>query len=317
MSAKSAKVLQNLRDMAGDVIENQFQDKVIINVSVHQISNTINNILTTTNPREIQQSLHSLPRLDAYFAPDALPAVVEKLHSDDPECRAEAEAEIGTTMDQMSANYRTALAMQEEIPDKKPLWELLKIDSRLCKDLQRELDPSLMVDLYFAARLEDVFCRGMNAETGSEEDPIDYSPVTIMYCKTLEKALKLYHVDLYIQRLPKSQTQVKENNHPVLFRDLSNAELRKKVQNKIPIGAFLYPINPEHRTEEQYERIAGSRSQVKYWQRHGSMLLKVRGIRNDSAHGASGVLVTRQELMKLKDLLFTDEGLLNLVSLAN
>ena len=318
MSAKSAKVLQNLRDMAGDVIENQFRDKVIINVSVHQISNIINNILTATNPREIQQRLRLLPRLDAYFAPDALPAVVEKLHSDDPECRAEAEAEIGTTMDQMSGNYRTALAMQEEVPDKKPLWELLKIDSRLCKDLQRELDPSLMVDLYFAARLEDIFCRGMNAETESEEEKIDYSPVTIMYCKTLEKALKLYHTDLYIQRLPNSKTQVTENKHQVLFGELCNAALRQSVQNKIPIGAFLFPINPEHhKREEDYECIAGSHSQVKYWQRHGSMLLKVKDIRNDSAHGASGVLVTRQELMKLKDLLFTDEGLLNLVSLAN
>lgn len=318
MSAKSAKVLQNLRDMAGDVIENQFQDKVIINVSVHQISNTINNILTATNPREIRQSLHSLPRLDAYFAPDALPAIVKKLHSDDPECLAEAEAEIGTTTDQMSANYRAAIAMQEEVPDKKSLSELLKIDPYLCKDLQRELDPSLMVDLYFAARLEDIFCRGMTAETGSEEDQIDYSPVTIMYCKTLEKALKLYHTDLYIQRLPESQTQVKKSKHQVfLFGDLSDVKLRQKVQNKIPIGAFLYPINPECKKEEDYECIAGNRSQVKYWQRHGSMLLKARDIRNDSAHGASGVLVTREELVELKKLLFTDEGLLNLVSLAH
>ena len=47
------------------------------------------------------------------------------------------------------------------------------------------------------------------------------------------------------------------------------------------------------------------------------MLLKVKDIRNASAHGASGVLVTRQELMELKKLLFTDEGLLNLVYLAN
>ena len=319
-SAESTEVLKKMRDMAGakiQNIQNQFQGNVTVNISIQQIGNTINSILATNNPQEVQAGLQALPRLDAYFEPNALSALTEDLNSGDPKREAQAEAEIGAKMDQMSANYRAGIAMQEEVADKNPVWELLGIDHRRYKDLQRDLDPSLMVDLYYAARLEDVFRRGMEHEADRQQNRIDCSPVTIMYCKILEKALKLYHTDIYIKRLPKAWTQVKLNDHIVKFGELSNQIVRKNVQNKIMIGAFLYPINPDYPHKVQYEQVAGNHNRIKYWQQHGTMLLQAKEIRNNSAHGASGVVVTHEDLQRLKKMLIIDEGLLNIVSLAD
>ena len=319
MSSESKQMMRRLREMAGTNIQYEFQGDVMVNVAVQYIGNTIRNIMTADNPRQIRENLIKLPRLDNYFQPGALAELTEKLDSSDPEQASAAEAAIGEKMDQMSSGYRMVLAMQEEPAGEKPIWEKLGIDRGGYEELQKALDPSLMVDLYFAARLEKIFCRGMEGED-DQQSQIDYSPVTIMYCKTLEKALKLYHTDIYIQRLPGADTQVKHRGNRVKFGALRDQKLRRDVQNKIMIGAFLSPIDPYRNSPKnppQYEAVAGNVFQVGAWQIHSKMLYDAKKIRNDSAHGAKGVIVTAEDLRRLKELLLVDKGLVHIVELTH
>ena len=105
-----------------------------------------------------------------------------------------------------------------------------------------------------------------------------------------------------------------------MFGDLTDNGIRIQVQNKIMLGAFLYPINPEcvDDVHKNWERIANSSRTAKQqvWKNHGKMLYKVKAIRNSSAHGADGILVDRNMLDELKSLLLNNDGLLTIVELS-
>ena len=290
-----------------------------VQVNVQNITNILNGILAAdATSATMLAGLRKLPRLSAYMGESELPILLESVDSEDSEIAFEAEAKLEEKMSQMTSDYKAALVMEEDVTEEFCVWDILGITEDEYLMLTDKLDPSFMTDLYFAAKLDSIFAR---IEQGTDgPDTKDYSPVSIMYCKILEKMLKFYHTDLYCRRVPRVSTEVKINGNKVLFGELSDSAIRKQVQNQIMLGAFLYPINPERVDEnhKNWERISNSSRAVKQqvWKDHGKMLCRARTIRNSSAHGADGILVDRNMLKELKNLLLNDEGLLTIVELS-
>ena len=290
-----------------------------VQVNVQTISNTLNGILATgATPATMLAGLKDLPRLASYISETDLPMLLEGIDSEDPETVFEAEAKLEEKTSQMAADYKAALVMKEDVTEVFCVWDILGITEDEYLMLTDKLDPSFMTDLYFAAKLDSIFSRIEQDEDG--QDTKDYSPVSIMYCKILEKMLKFYHTDIYCRRVPRVSTEVKLNGSKVWFGDLVDTSIRAVVQNKIMLGAFLYPINPEciDDNHRNWEKIANSSrmSKQQVWKNHAQMLHRAKAIRNSSAHGADGVLVDRNMLNELKNLLLNHEGLLTIVELS-
>ncbi len=290
-----------------------------VQVNVQSITNTLNGILATgATSATMLAGLRDLPRLSAYFSESELPMLLESMDSEDSEIAFEAEAKLEEKTSQMVADYKAALVMKEDVTEAFCVWDILGITEDNYLMLTDKLDPSFMTDLYFAAKLDSIFSRIEQDTDGP--DTKDYSPVSIMYCKLLEKMLKFYHTDIYCRRVPRVSTEVKLDGTKVLFGALTDSGIRAQVQNKIMLGAFLFPINPEciDDNHRNWEKIANSSRTAKQqvWKNHGKMLHRAKIIRNSSAHGADGILVDRNMLDELKSLLLNNDGLLTIVELS-
>ena len=291
-----------------------------VQINVQKITNTLNGILSTNaSPTVILDGLQKLPRLISYFEADELPLLLQDMDSDNSDISLAAEMKIDEKASQMAADYRAALALQDDISESFCVWDVLGIEQDDYYILTEKIDLSFITDLYFAAKLDSIFTLVSTDDKNSEMK--DYSPVSIMYCKILEKMLKFYHTDIYRRRVPYISTEVKINGKKVKFGDLDDDNIRALVQNKIMLGAFLFPINPEKITDHHgnWEKLANSSRVAKQeaWKKHGRMLYRAKYIRNSSAHGAEGVLVDRQMLDELKEMLLKDSGLLNIIDLCN
>lgn len=304
----------------GDVIINgdKIGEQHNVHVNVQSITNILNGILAAgTDTSKILSDLQKLPRLSSYFAEAELPKLLENMESEDQEIAYEAEAKIDEKTSQMVSEYRAGLAMSNDISESFSIWNILGISKQEYDWLSKKLDPSFVSDLYFAAKLDSIFAKLDSNKVDSQVK--DYSPVSIMYCKVLEKMLKFYHTDVYCERVPRVSTEVKIDGTKVTFGELEDEKTRMLVQNKILLGAFRYPINPEFvdRDPRNLVRLSCGDPDIRtVWKNHGIMLNKVIAIRNDSAHGADGVYIDRNRLNELKKMLFLNEGLLTIVELS-
>lgn len=279
-------------------------------VKIENMTNAFNQILSGITGEELLKSFTELPRLEQYCGENALPELISRAENGD----SEAEEQLTQSTDKMISDYRTVLVSQEEKEDF-CVWNILGIHKDEYDYLSSKVSPSFMTDLFFAAKLESVFNIIDNDES-IDADKKDFSPVSIMYCKIVEKMLKLYHTDVYIRRLPGASAEQKYNNSPVKFGDLKNPKIRNKVGKKITMGAFLYPINPNFSPEAAYNSLGKTDERRAGWRVHGSMLKKVTDIRNKSAHGVKDTVVDSSLLKELKTELFDNEGLLNIVTLS-
>lgn len=279
-----------------------------IQVNILNIMNTLRGIISQDADEEtVSRGLRALPRLDAYIGTDERLPSPEDVESTDQEDEALTES-----TDRLTADYRAALAGSPS-DEGFAAWETLGIEHGDYCLLSETLDPSFLVDLYFAARLDAIFALAGEGPVSG----VDYSPVSIMYCKVIEKMLKFYHTSLYCIRLPNTSTQIKYKGKKVPFGELTDPDIQKAVQDRIMLGAFLYPLTPKFVQDETLEALAKSRREEKTspWRKHGETLDRVRQIRNQSAHGKRGDIVTREMLRELKQLLFKQEGLLRIVQL--
>lgn len=284
-----------------------------VQVNIQTMANTFNQILSGVTGDQLLTSLSDLPRLDAYFDESGVPSLKE-LESDSAERVVEAEAKLESTTSQMVSDYLSALVSNNDTPNEFCVWDVLGITKGSYMDISRRIHPSFMADLFFAAKLDYIFKLAK-----SDESELDYSPVCIMYCKTLEKVLQFYHTGIYGDYFPDIECYFhKYKNTHYRFVDLKNMEhtARIEIQNKIMLGSFNYPIYPKQRDEDT-EWINIPKSKRSDWRKHGKMLNNVIPIRNKSAHGNSnGNIVGNNLLEKLKRHLFSDDGILNIIGLS-
>lgn len=282
----------------------------LVQVNIQNMTNAFNQILSGATGEQLLASIADLPRLERYYDEKALPELIGRIESGD----VEAEAELARGSDQMISDYQSALIKQED-DDEFCVWKVLGIQKDEYDYLSEKMSPNFMMDLFFAAKLESIFAI-IDDDDSIQDDKKDFSPVSIMYCKIVEKMLKRYHTDVYQKRLPDASTEQKYQKELVRFGDLSNPKIKKKIKNKITLGAFLFPINPAFPHEDSYNALAKTDSKKEKWEKHGAMLSDVTDIRNKSAHGVAGSIVDSSLLYKLKTALFEDEGLLNIILLS-
>ncbi len=318
-----------------------------IQVNAQSIATTFNSILTA-DTKDLPELFSSLPMLSA-FLPDGkqeqLTLLCNQLEEQtsrtvDPfdisgteqlkQEQSQVEAQIATIVEpavtEMHNTYKNAVVMAEDVGHFS-VWETLGLHSQgeyqlLCS----KLEPEFVADLYFAAKLDYLF-KNMEDETITQKNT-DFSPVSIMYCKLIEKMLKHYHTDIYADKLQESSTQNTIKNAQtqqeqlVLFGDLAKGTTltdyeQKMVRQRIMIGAFLWPINPRFdNTKNRIELAGGNPDVAEKWNLHGHALNDISQTRNDSAHGSTEKRITSKRLEKLKCWLFERKELANLVELS-
>lgn len=294
-------VKESLKDLSGTYIETQ-------NNVNYSITNTLNGILAAGNDvTQILNGLQNLPRLEAYFGGSEIP-LLEELESDVPELAIEAETRLESSTTKMVSDYLSALVSNNDTPDEFCVWDILGVSKSTYGDITKKLVPSFMAELILAAKLDYIF-----ELAKSTESSLDFSPVCIMYCKVLEKALRFYHTRVYQVYFPDNSCA----------KDCSFGELKSRneserisIQNNILLGNFLFPIKPG-RYREDADWINIPEYLRRNWRSHGKMLNQAVSIRNKSAHGNSnGKVVGAEQLSRLKNLLFCNDGLLNIIELA-
>lgn len=294
-------VQDSLRRLAGTNIGTQ-------NNVNYSITNTLNGILAAENDAsQILIGLQNLPRLDSYLVGSEIP-MLEDLESDVPELAIEAETRLESSTTKMVSDYLSALVSNNDAPDEFCVWDILGISKSTYGDVTKKLVPSFMAELILAAKLDYIF-----ELAKSTESSLDFSPVCIMYCKVLEKALRFYHTQLYHNYFPDNSCA-----KDCTFGELMSKSERDRIsiQNNILLGNFLFPIKPG-RYKEDSDWINIPEYLRHNWRSHGKMLNQAVSIRNKSAHGNSnGKIVGADQLSRLKKLLFCDDGFLNIIELA-
>ncbi len=333
-------------------IENQYNDHAVdqsigtqtnIQINAQTIATTFNAMLTA-DPKEVKKLFSSLPMASGFIAEsqkEALQSLYEKLEvqekrpvnpfSEDAKERQNEQAAIEEQISEivepaiteMHNTYKNAVMMAEDTIDQFEPWKILGLKNKAEYEVMTcRLKAEFVADLYFAAKLDYLF------QIMKEEESVDFSPVTIMYCKLIEKMLKFYHTDIYADKLQDSSTQNSlkdpETNKDrlILFGDLKNdttlnpSEI-KHVRNKIMIGAFLYPINPYFGNMQSRKLLSDDDSRLEAkWKFHGKALSEISRTRNDSAHGSSNRRITADRLDTLKCWLFAEKELQTIVELS-
>lgn len=294
-------VRNSLRELAGTNIGTQ-------NNVNYSITNTLNGILAAGNDvAQILNGLQNLPRLESYFGSSQIP-LLEELESDVPELAIEAETRLESSTTKMVSDYLSALVSNNDTPDEFCVWDILGVSKSTYGDITKKLVPSFMAELILAAKLDYIFELAKNTES-----TLDFSPVCIMYCKVLEKALRFYHTRLYQAYFPDSSCAKDCSFGELISR---NERERISIQNNILLGNFLFPIKPG-RYREETDWVNIPEYLRRNWRSHGKMLNQAVSIRNKSAHGNSnGKIVGAEQLSRLKSILFCNDGLLNIIELA-
>jgi|GEM_PF-3565397 hypothetical protein len=314
MSKPEAK--EGLKDIIAEqyhINDSQFTKEghiQVVQVNIQSITNTLNGILTANgDPQKILTGLQDLPRLSAY-----LPAI-------DADGQSISDTRLSYAIDgytnDMEESLQTAVDVTgTELP---MVWDILKISEEDYNVFHQKYNiPACFIDsLRLAAQLEEMF---MNGSVGGNLSTIDYSPVSIMYCKLIESMLKEYHTEAYSQALAGIETDLRKNAHQkYTWGAIRNLPQQQK--QKLTIGSFAFPINvsrynTQSDTTSNISDLAnGSYGNASDWRTHAAFIANIRDIRNPSAHGNMGHQITLAQLQQLTKELFDDKGFLRLIEL--
>ena len=282
----------------------------IIQINVQNITNTLNGILTANgDSQKILTGLQDLPRLSAY-----LPAI-------DADGQSISDTRLSYAIDGYTNDMEESLqkAVDETQTELPAVWNILKISEEEYNVFHQKYNiPACFIDsLQLAAQLEEMF---MNGSVGGNLSTIDYSPVSIMYCKLIESMLKEYHTDTYSQALAGIETDLRKNAHQkYTWGAIRNLPQQQK--QKLTIGSFAFPINvsrynTQSDTTSNISDLAnGSYGNASDWRSHAAFIANIRDIRNPSAHGNMGHQITLAQLQQLTKELFDDKGFQRLIEL--
>ncbi len=326
-SAKSSEARKALKEISGslhqgDVIGRDKIEEQNVHITVQNISNTLNAVIQAgTDKAKCLKSLRDLPTLRHYLYGGA------QRDEDIKGLPAPSEARISGAIDSLVADYEEALSLMKpenggedsvgEDEGANAPWRILGMKQEKYDDFVGAYGlPEVFVNaLQCAYRLERIFDRG---DMGEKRDEIDYSPVTIMYCKLVESMLKEYHLPVYEKTLLMASTQVRKNEEAMYtFGEI--AEVRSYIAGRITIGPFLFAIDERNKKANGAENIRklatehpGSRDE---WKSHAATLKVISDIRNRSAHGTKDKRITLEDKQHLHKYLFDNGAFLRIIRL--
>ena len=292
------------KESVGDYYEgdNVGRDKNVknISVSIESITNTLNGILAAGSPEGILKGLSDLPRLEQY-----LPQLAE---SDGGE--TVSEERLSLAMDNCVADYQESLeASNVEVV---PYYEIFKVSEDEYEEFmeQYNVPEFFLSSLRFAYQLDLLFMKGA---VGGGANEIDFSPVTIMYCKLVESMLKEYYIDVYSRAIKNVETDMrKPGNKSERYKWKEITGLPAEEQQKLTIGSFVYPLNKKWALE-QIAKATGQKAEL--WKEHRETIEAVREIRNPSAHGNKDHRISLEQKNAITERLLDKHGIMRLVEI--
>lgn len=300
---------QAMKDLMGDNIGTNIGVQNNLQINIQNITNTLANFSAgSLTGAELLECVSALPRLEAYYAPDRElaqtdPALESQRMEHGMEAVANAYADgVRPVIDQETGDG-------ESDYQRCHVREILGLDERGFENLGDVLGDWGYEQLRLTLYLHHMFSQ---AELQSENAQIDYSPVTIMYCKLLEAMLKEYHCEGYARVFDEMETNVSVRDRKTgKYNYLSYYDLMMgKYQHRITIGTFTYPLRDAAKRQMlgSYFVNKWKEPTTALWEKHGKAAAEVLQIRNQSAHGQKDHRVTADQQRALVELLFRDEG---------
>lgn len=283
------------------------QTNTNIQVNVQSITNTLNGIIAAgENTAQLLSGLRELPRLGNYLpqltaGEDGLPVSEERLSLAMDSYVADMEESIETSFEQAGT----------QAPTITPYWEILCMKRSEYMQFMEEYDvPEFFLrSLKFAYQLDKLFEQGTVSE---EAENIDYSPVTIMYCKLVESMLKEYHIKAYSKCFAGEESDLKRNK----YKKYTWGEilgLPQQQKQRLTIGSFVFPLD---NVKDAVSLLATTTYQEEeMWQAHKAAIKAVKDIRNPSAHGNKDHRITASQKNKITRLLLEEGGLVRLLQI--
>lgn len=295
-AAKDEKTRENLKQLSG----------TSVHINVQNITNTLTGILAPgADAQMILEGIQKLPRLSSYLpqlaAGDGAPI---------------SEERISLAMNSYVEDLREGMegAIEQGIePERAPNWKILNMPSEedyINFTEQYNLSEYFLDSLQLAYQLDQLFQRGA---VGDHIEEVDYSPVTIMYCKLVESLLKEYHLAVYAGCLTNLETDMK-NNMQNRYKWSEVVRLPVEQQQKLTIGSFVYPLINKPWCLSKLAK--DTNQDVEEWERHKDMINLVRNVRNPSAHGNKFERITAAQKNAVARMLLEEGGLLRLIRIA-
>ncbi len=311
LNAKANKNVKNkLLEDKGNTYNNygiDARDSTGTVINAQSISNTYNAILTGITGDDLVKAYHAIPQFKHYVTDDTLQRI-ETLQEDSEEF----EELINEPMNQVYEANKQALILTE---DNFNVWETLGITKQNYDELTLTVDLQFMTDIYLGAKLEHIY-ENMNTNDIAK----DYSPITIMYCKVIEKMLKYYNIPIYIKAIPDCGSGYRKTGHHYKFGELNDTHIYNDAQKYLAFGPLIHPIKDNIDKLSTYPDSSNIKINGKTlketWETQATSLEEVRLIRNKSAHGENGVIVDIGTLNTLKEILFEQKRLIEIVQLS-
>lgn len=285
------------------------QTNTNIQVNVQSITNTLNGIIAAgKNTAQLLRGLCELPRLGNYLpqltlGEDGIPVSEERLSLAMDSYVADMEESIETSFEQAGI----------QAPTIEPYWEILCMQKSEYVEFMKKHDvPEFFLrSLKFAYQLDKLFEQGTVSE---EAENIDYSPVTIMYCKLVESMLKEYHIKAYSRCFAGEESDLKRNR----YKKYTWGEilgLPQQQKQRLTIGSFVFPLD---NVKDAITMLAETTYQeVEIWQAHKAAIKAVKDIRNPSAHGNKDHRITESQKNEITKLLLKEGGLIRLLQIVS
>lgn len=282
----------------------------VVQVNIQNMTNAFNQIMAGAASEQLLASIQSLPRLGSY-----LPQISET--SENIEL---SDERISLAMDSYVSDMEESIEASCKQNGKKmpECWNILKFKSEDdFESFKREYGvPQCFFDsLQFAYQLEILFEEGSLGENANQ---IDYSPVTIMYCKLVESLLKEYHIVAYSDSLSSVETELnyKKNGKKCRYRWGDIKKLSQYQKQKLTIGSFVFPIvNDNDHRDHIVDLATNTPGKSVEWETHAEFIKEVRDIRNPSAHGNKNHKITHEQMLNIKNGLIDKGGLRRMITI--
>ena len=321
INAKDKEALKSL--LGTSQSGNIFNGKTTINhVNIQSITNTLNEIITANDRTVLIKGIQELPRLSNYLpqlldnagevdvSEDSISRAMDNYVADMEESlesitlqspRADddfAEATINSGYNtSISSSYAAVLGVSDDEYE-----EFME---------QYNLPEFFLRSLGFAHQLDELFMRGA---VGDDIDKIDFSPVTIMYCKLIESLLKEYHISIYGNSFESLDTDMrKPENKDEKYKWKDIITLPVTQQQRLTIGSFVFPLYKKWAIDKLV-KVTGKKTDE--WVEHKKMIMAVKDIRNPSAHGNKDYRISLEQKNAITEMLLEKHGFMRLIELA-
>lgn len=303
-------------------VEGSNTENTNIQVNIQQITNTLMDFKAgSLSGAQLLQKVNELPRLDTYYTPNL--GITEKNALLEEQ---RMEHGMNAIVDAYSDSLLPVIDQEDETEEsdykRYHVKELLGISEGEFEKIYDSMEDWSYEHLRMTLYLHYFFSQAQEEEKGSSH--VDYSPVSIMYCKLLESLLKEHHRIAYAKTFKDLKTNISVRNKKTRKNEfLTYYELMTgRQQHRITIGTFSHLIKKDPKAEEHCELLGKAypneyeESTKKEWQKHAAVIDEVLEIRNLSAHGQKDHRVTKEQQDKLNKLLF-EEGKGELLRIPN